>query len=1146
MAVQYNSEDGWGGFIIDLYKAKKGIIDVSAEATGFFEKYKQKGQDLSQIIFEISSNKNGLDSFIHNSNLADESLINFLKDANYGTKDLDNFKKYLKETSKATSAFSDFTKKAGSAIKSLGADLASMAVMWAIGEIISLVAKGVDNFVHKVEKANEAMASSISEYKTAKSDLESINSELAEHNKKLDELSSKDKLTYAEKGQLEELQEITKELMLQQDIAEKNAERASKEAADKTVKAYETQYGKYDVTKENISNLTSQENFPMPNGTDDISTNIAAYIRATEKFNESRRELQSALRIGNDTEWLEDDVQHYTDIIEETRGLLDDNISDLQEKRLALEEEYNKAIEKRKNDLTPLSSSEQAIIDSYEAIYDSIKLVYEYTNQNDWNDMELANIFNTNGIEKTKDELIAMAKAGELSPETIESYENLNKAIQDSELFLNDGQNATEAFCEEIYACVKASNELSESLEESPVFNISSYEQQLDDIQSAITTLRSALDSFNKGELDSISVIDLMQQFPELAPYIDLAADGFGNLSEGLSMLIAQQPDSLVVELQKLKDSLTTDEERQQVDLLIDSLQRLSSYGDSGIEAYAATIGSTWGDTANVIDGVTSQFENLAKVQEAVADGLTMSATAAAELARMYPEILDHAQVTANGQITLNEEVVKNILDGDKSIIDAQIAKLEADKAVLEAKKETAIAELEIANQVGKAKGQISEEEARHQIEVLNAELNAEIDKDRQTVESYAMATQSKAQNATDFNIYAATVASDIASNMTKAAASMAESMRINSVNAQQSLSGIMQKAADVAKAIAEMATGAVTGAIEKVYSAVGGGISVSTSANSFTPTTSSYLNGDISLGEFKSGLEADIQGYIDAISNIDSQIEILKNLQLTFDSNGGIGGHGYADKVKDLEKEKDKLNDALKDKTGSGSGSGSGTDSAKSEFEDTVDFFERRIEALNDVLSLLKTGLDNVSGAFAKNKLVDAELGVTEEKLNNYTDALAMYTQKANEALSKLPADIAAKVKDGAVALTDFVGDGNKDVVEAIKEYQSWADKVSDCKQELAGLQKEIRQLELEKFNNIMEDFNDQFDLRGNSKDLISKQIDLLKEAGELIGESFFNAQIDQSQKQLGLLEAEKAQLVNQMASAVSSGRVRCCPLLQ
>lgn len=221
-------------------------------------------------------------------------------------------------------------------------------------------------------------------------------------------------------------------------------------------------------------------------------------------------------------------------------------------------------------------------------------------------------------------------------------------------------------------------------------------------------------------------------------------------------------------------------------------------------------------------------------------------------------------------------------------------------------------------------------------------------------------------------------------------------------------------------------------------------------------------------------------------------------------------------------------------------------TSAAKSDFSETIDFFERRIEVLDDALSHLKSTLDNVTGSFGKNNLIDSELGITEEKFKNYTDALSMYTQKANEAFSKIPADIASKVKDGAVALTDFIGDGNKDVVEAIKDYESWADKVADCKQELAGLQKEIRQLELERFNNIMDDFKNQFDLRDDSKNLISKQIDLLKETGELIGESFFTAQIDQSKKQLELLENEKAQLVNQMSSAISSGRVNCCPLLQ
>lgn len=238
-------------------------------------------------------------------------------------------------------------------------------------------------------------------------------------------------------------------------------------------------------------------------------------------------------------------------------------------------------------------------------------------------------------------------------------------------------------------------------------FDISTYKDQIDDFQSSISTLRSALESLNTGELSKIQVIDLMQQFPDLVPCIDLTAEGFGNLSEGLSKLIAQQPDSLIEDLDKLKESLSTEEERQQVELLIDSLQRLSSYGDSGIEAYATTIGNTWNDTANVIEGVTTQFENLAKVQEVVANGLTMTATQAAELAKMYPEILTNAELSANGQITLNEDVVKSILDGDQSIINAQITKLEADKAELTAKKEFAEAQLEIVKQVGESEGKV-------------------------------------------------------------------------------------------------------------------------------------------------------------------------------------------------------------------------------------------------------------------------------------------------------------------------------------------------------------------------------------------------------------------------------------------------------
>ena len=59
---------------------------------------------------------------------------------------------------------------------------------------------------------------------------------------------------------------------------------------------------------------------------------------------------------------------------------------------------------------------------------------------------------------------------------------------------------------------------------------------------------------------------------------------------------------------------------------------------------------------------------------------------------------------------------------------------------------------------------------------------------------------------------------------------------------------------------------------------------------------------------------------------------------------------------------------------------SGSSTKEKKDEYKELFDFFERRIKNLNAALSLLKTNLDNVTGSFAKNKLIDAEIAISEE----------------------------------------------------------------------------------------------------------------------------------------------------------------------
>lgn len=257
-----------------------------------------------------------------------------------------------------------------------------------------------------------------------------------------------------------------------------------------------------------------------------------------------------------------------------------------------------------------------------------------------------------------------------------------------------------------------------------------------------------------------------------------------------------------------------------------------------------------------------------------------------------------------------------------------------------------------------------------------------------------------------------------------------------------------------------------------------------------------------------------------DEVKDIGSNIEDVK---IDFDPVQYKGGSSTSKAIKDAAKD--------------------ASDSAKNEFKETIDFFETGIKKLDDSLSLLEASVENVTGAFAKNQLISAQIDLNAQKMNGYASALEMYSQKANEALSGIPEELRDKVVNGAVNLTTFEGEGNEAVVEAINEYNDWADKIAECNQQLAELKETIAQLELEKFNNISEDFSNQFDIRDNTKSLIDKQIKLLEEKDSIDYGGFYKAQIFQTEQQLELLNKEKQALTEQMNESVTSGWVNLCP---
>lgn len=275
------------------------------------------------------------------------------------------------------------------------------------------------------------------------------------------------------------------------------------------------------------------------------------------------------------------------------------------------------------------------------------------------------------------------------------------------------------------------------------------------------------------------------------------------------------------------------------------------------------------------------------------------------------------------------------------------------------------------------------------------------------------------------------------------------------------------------------------------------------------------FANGKMSTGEYQ---------YIFNDRDVEFFDSIYPQILQGIDAQNELDKHIYESFGKIFEKTK---------------GNGDAFNKLSTSAGDFFDFFERRINVIDKAISKLDAELENVNGSLAKNTIISGKADLVSEKLNNYSSAIAMYQERANAALAKVPEEYRELAKNGGLSLVDFSAD-QSDIKSKIDDFITWNDKVKDCKEQIAQLQEELRQLSLTQFNNIVEEFDDKFGIFDNSKSLIDKQIALLEESGEVIGSGFYEAQKSMSQKQLSILEDEKEQLVNHLTSALASGAIQ------
>lgn len=424
-------------------------------------------------------------------------------------------------------------------------------------------------------------------------------------------------------------------------------------------------------------------------------------------------------------------------------------------------------------------------------------------------------------------------------------------------------------------------------------------------------TAQEYIDKIN-GIINSSALSDTTKNYLRIAFQVD---------TEGIPEKINHVKALLSDEFDDMANSLTLDELEIAYKIVAEDGSLTFSQLEKKIDEIknqnlTIPIGS-WSDLGTIFDTYTEKMAGLATIQEAVRNGFVISADAAREFAKTYPEILQYATSAGNGQVRLNADVVNNFLAGKKAelqgSIDSQIAQLEAEKAALEGKKASAEAQLELAKQVGEGEGKISADVAAYRIDCGNIMTQALIDQGIDEATAFKLAAAAMAGNVDEFNRIAAEVCTDVDGNFDEAAYSAAQAIYNNMHNGKLSVAAFAKQCHEAAKAMAGVASGDVQGSSEVQGGGAGGtnngDIKITLHEGNFKGSDYTYEAKEFSLDEFISDLELDISNYTSKIAEIDGQIAVLQALRNKpieqfhpdYGSNTG-GDKDGSDKTKEIE----------------------------------------------------------------------------------------------------------------------------------------------------------------------------------------------------------------------------------------------------
>ena len=181
MAVQYNSDSNSFSTIFDGLIGK--ISPVKKEIKEFFELANAKGIPLNEW---SKVNNNVFDDLCKEFKVTDSELKNFLRTWD-GSGDISEaFTAHMKQSTESMTLFQRGAKAAGTAFKTVVAAVGSMAITFAISEVISIISELITSSDRVAEKAQDLGA----EFKNTETDISNYKDKIQELNDKINDSST--------------------------------------------------------------------------------------------------------------------------------------------------------------------------------------------------------------------------------------------------------------------------------------------------------------------------------------------------------------------------------------------------------------------------------------------------------------------------------------------------------------------------------------------------------------------------------------------------------------------------------------------------------------------------------------------------------------------------------------------------------------------------------------------------------------------------------------------------------------------------------------------------------------------------------------------------------------------------------------------